>query len=620
MKIQDIVLLITPFVFLTSPARGENSPWPMFRHDERHTGRTTFTGPAEPVVAWELNVDDRIGASPVLGHDGTIYFGTGTGPVYADQKYFYAVNPDGTIKWTFPVTGGIFSSAAVGQDGTIYVGSFDNNLYAIKDELVYGRALWQTDLGFFLYSSPTIGPDGAIYIGSLSFDFWSINPDGTPRWQYPTGWCIFSSPALAPDGTIYVGSKDEHLYAFREDGSVVWATATGTFYDGYLVDSSPAIGEDGTIYVGTDPYGAAGQAPVPVNKVFYAFRPDGTIKWIFPMEDGAESSPAIGPDGTVYVGSYDGNIYALEDNGDSATLKWRYETGDVVDGSPAVDGCGIVYIGSRDGYLYALNPDGSLRWKYLTDGGIESSPAIDGSGRLYFGTLHGTLYCIGEEGPDVGVSTIASPDQTEINTYYNPSAVIGAYRSGTFETDVSCTISFGEEVRYNETVHTSSIDGGETMTVHFPPWAVEGTTEEEYTISFTTLYPGDTNAYNDTLTTSVALVEGPSGIHSPDSVPQQEFILYPCYPNPFNGSTTISFSIPRQNDGTGEHGIRTRISVYDLTGRVVRTVLYDNRQAGIYTIRWNGLDDNGNRIPSGMYLVSLSTGNVRKTTKIVLMK
>lgn len=511
MKIQDIVLLIVSFVFLTTPARSENSPWPMFRHDERHTGRTQFTGPAIPVVAWEYNVGDEIGSSPVIGHDGTVYFGSGTKPPDApEEKYFYALKPDGTLKWKLPIPYGIFSSAAVGPDGTVYVGAFDYNLYAIRDLDSSADVLWKTNLGFTIYSSPTIGPDGTIYIGCLSFDVWGINPDGTSRWQYTTGWCVFSSPALSPDGTVYIGSKDEHLYAFREDGSKVWATATGTFYDGYLVDSSPAIGEDGTIYVGTDPYGAAGQLPVPVDKVFYAFRPDGTIKWYYPMNDGAESSPAIGSDGTIYVGSYDGNIYALEDNGDSATLKWSFKTEGAVDGSPAVDGRGVIYIGSRDGYLYALNPDGTLHWKYLADGAIESSPAIDDSGRLYFGTFHGTLYCIGEEGPFV--------------------------------------------------------------------------------------------------------------IHSPYSVPQQEFMLYSCYPNPFNESTTITFSIPRQNHDTGGYGVRTRISVYDLTGRIVKTVLDDKRRAGIYTIWWNGLDDNGNRIPSGVYLVSLSAGNVRKNTEIALMK
>jgi eukaryotic-like serine/threonine-protein kinase len=65
------------------------------------------------------------------------------------------------------------------------------------------------------------------------------------------------------------------------------------------VESSPAIGADGTVYVGSDD-----------NKL-YAINPDGSLKWTYITGDYVRSSPAIGANGTVYVGSYDGKLYAI---------------------------------------------------------------------------------------------------------------------------------------------------------------------------------------------------------------------------------------------------------------------------------------------------------------------
>jgi FOG: WD40-like repeat len=63
--------------------------------------------------------------------------------------------------------------------------------------------------------------------------------------------------------------------------------------------------------------------------------------------------------------------------------------------SPVIAAEGTVYIGSRDGYLYAINPDGTLKWKFKTGGMIHSTPAIDNKGTVYIGSDDGYLYAIG---------------------------------------------------------------------------------------------------------------------------------------------------------------------------------------------------------------------------------
>jgi hypothetical protein len=81
----------------------------------------------------------------------------------------------------------------------------------------------------------------------------------------------------------------------------------------------------------------------------------GVKIWEFETGGWGESSPAIGSDGTVYVGSDDHKLYAL--NGKSGVKLWEFETGDAVDSSPAIGSDGTVYVGSWDNKLYAIKTD-----------------------------------------------------------------------------------------------------------------------------------------------------------------------------------------------------------------------------------------------------------------------
>jgi outer membrane protein assembly factor BamB len=156
-----------------------------------------------------------------------------------------------------------------------------------------------------------------------------------------------------------------------------------SFTTGYDVYSSPAIGADGTIYVGS------------LDNRLYAINPDGSQKWSFTAGDVVNSSPAIGADGTIYVGSLDNRLYAINPDG---SQKWSFTAGDVVNSSPAIGADGTVYVGSADYNLYAINPDGSQKWSFTTGGSVLSSPAIGANGTIYVGATNGTLYAINPDG------------------------------------------------------------------------------------------------------------------------------------------------------------------------------------------------------------------------------
>ena len=105
------------------------------------------------------------------------------------------------------------------------------------------------------------------------------------------------------------------------------------------------------------------------------------------------SSPAIGSDGTVYVGSQDNKLYAI--NGKTGVKLWEFETGGFVRSSPAIGSDGKVYVGSWDLKLYALNgKTGEKLWEFATGSFVSSSPAIGSDGTVYVGSSDKKLYAI----------------------------------------------------------------------------------------------------------------------------------------------------------------------------------------------------------------------------------
>ena len=153
-----------------------------------------------------------------------------------------------------------------------------------------------------------------------------------------------------------------------------------TFRADNAIYSSPALGKNGLLYVGSD------------DGIIYALdAATGEWRWQFPTGDVVSSSPAIGPDGTVYAGSLNGRVYAL--NGTTGAKRWDFLVGDWLRSSPALGRDGLVYIGAHDKQLYALEAaTGRLRWKQATAGFIESSPALAPNGLVIAGSYDQSLY------------------------------------------------------------------------------------------------------------------------------------------------------------------------------------------------------------------------------------
>jgi parallel beta-helix repeat protein len=223
----------------------------------------------------------------------------------------------------------------------------------------------------------SIGPDGTIYCGN-----YAIYPNGIVKWIISNGGSV---PTIGSDGTIYYssGSYSGKLCAVNPDGTVKWEYPI----DGGFMEVSPAIGADGTIYIGSR------------NGVFYAINPNGTLKWSKKLNDSdpyawISGTAALGSDGTIYVATYH-FLHALWSDG---TEKWSYYIGNHQYSTPTVGSDGTIYIGTHDALFYAFNPDGTLKWTFNTKGVVYESAAIASDGTIYVIDSIGTLYALNPDG------------------------------------------------------------------------------------------------------------------------------------------------------------------------------------------------------------------------------
>jgi outer membrane protein assembly factor BamB len=176
----------------------QDSPWPMFCHDMRHTGRSEYdTSRNTGKEKWRFEMDNWVDSSPAIGDDGTIYVGS-------HDSYLYAVNHDGTLKWKFKTGTSIISSPAVDKNGIVYVGSMDGKLYAVNPD---GTERWSIKMlsnqeydKRYVESSPAIGKDGTVYIGS-----WFVSEK--PSWGY-----LHAIKDGMPKGIEIVRPKQSYLY------------------------------------------------------------------------------------------------------------------------------------------------------------------------------------------------------------------------------------------------------------------------------------------------------------------------------------------------------------------------------------------------------------------------
>ena len=130
-------------------------------------------------------------------------------------------------------------------------------------------------------------------------------------------------------------------------------------------------------------------------------------------------------------------------------------------------------------------------------------------------------------------------------------------------------------------------------------------------INFADPASGISPARNLRLRVVVSSLSTPLSVSSADGIPGS-FELFDNYPNPFNPSTTIQYSIPTQSI--------VKLKVFDMLGKEIMTLVNEEQIAGTYQVQWNGRDGMGSVVPSGVYFYRLEGSGIVKAKKLVLLK
>lgn len=217
--------------------------------------------------------------------------------------------------------------------------------------------------------------DGTVYVTSHT-NLHALRSDGSLKWKRPFPGIGLSTFAVGADGTVYLPAMGA-LYAFSPSGTTNWTFKIGT---GAVFNNSfgPAIGPDGTVYVGYEV--VLGQPRL------CAVKPDGTAQWILEVDNSSRGWPVVGPDGTIYLGRGHTNAYAINPDG---TLKWKLPR-TLQTAFPGIGSDGVVYAGA--GGLSAFLPDGSIRW--TVDLGWDVDGVVVGRGEQLYFRRETNIFCL----------------------------------------------------------------------------------------------------------------------------------------------------------------------------------------------------------------------------------
>ena len=415
------------------PPQYGGSVWPKFHQGNSCTGLSSVATATRGVVRFK----SKFGASRLSSFDGT-YVGS---PALAEDGTVYQVGSDGfdgsvtafeplhgARKWSTVITApasispSIEATPTVVKDGSVFVmtGAESAGTHFYKLDKA-GKILW-SDQGASGYgdgfdSSPAIGADGTMWLAYdespaaiLLFSQGDATspPHEIARVNIDSGSDIEAqSGAIGDDGTAY-WADDGKLEVLAKDGRLWRHDATDGEFQWIHSRSAPALTLDGAVVFA---YANTNFDKTVVHTVVTAVtsgRGTGRRLWRTVIADTAPivplgptdslslddrlglSSPAVGPDGTIYVGGGNG-LYALDRR--TGAIKWRAGAA-LVSSSPAVGADGTVFFGSADGKLTAASPAGKVLWTIQTGGSVNSSPAIGADGAVFVASDDGYLYAV----------------------------------------------------------------------------------------------------------------------------------------------------------------------------------------------------------------------------------
>ncbi len=321
------------------------------------------------LVKWFAPTIGAIVAAPALDQNGNIYIGdeegafysffpngelrwsfNTKGPIYAGatldrdlvfvpslDSQLYCLDTAGNLQWQVKLDDELWSPAAVDSPGNLYLGTISGKLIKISPK---GKVLFKLQLGDEIAAAPTVVND-MVFVSADSI--YCFTSKGKRRWSFgtPDGTYFFPAPVSDEKGNIFAGSFDGYLYCIGPEGRMRWRVPVP---DEDEIRTEVILSPDGEIIFGTD------------GGYLCTKPPQGAVQVLHEANDAICATPAVNEKGTVYFLSDDGTFYALTKNG-RILFAQEIASGEkeiYYSSAPVIAADGTVYVGSWDGGLYAF--------------------------------------------------------------------------------------------------------------------------------------------------------------------------------------------------------------------------------------------------------------------------
>ncbi|MGA9876260.1 MAG: PQQ-binding-like beta-propeller repeat protein [Solirubrobacteraceae bacterium] len=339
--------------------------------------------------------------------------------------------------WQVAALGG-FSGIAIDAAGHLIVATATGTVACLSAS---GTQEWKVTIpGAFTAGPPTIGPSGKLYVANGDVIALDPQTSGGEVWKYArtTPYTIVTAPlALGASETVYAltstsnSGQPNRLLAISA-GVLSWSLTLPQ-----RSNSTPAVGADGTLYLGCD------------DGYLRAVSSAGVVLWTWAADGKLVGPPALGADGTVYIAvqaplTQNNALVALTPPVSPSltpTVRWRYspDPGEYLSafGGPAIAPDGTIYIGFHA--LHALNPDGTKRWATPTTASEISpgAPAVGIDGAVYFVSAAGTLWAYDASGTELWSTALGAGPQPFAPALGANGAVYAGDGQGTLKASVA---------------------------------------------------------------------------------------------------------------------------------------------------------------------------------------
>ncbi len=565
--------------------------------DESDLGWSTFLGGGSGDYGQGVAVND-FGSVYVTGLTSSVDFPTTTGALDSvlncDDVFVVKLDPTGSALQYATFLGGDSSDhvedIALDNSGAIYITGFTVSTNFPTTAGSFDTTLDGPDDAFVAKLNPTGSDlDYATFLGGGEYDVGRgivVNASGNAYVVGETYSGDFPSTAGAFDET-FNGSCDVFVTKIDPAGN---ALNYATYIGGYFRDHGGDIALD---------------------KIGNAYVTGMTISPDFPISNGALDS--------THNGGWDAFVAKINPTGDTLDYATYLGGGDPEWGfGISVDNTGNAYV---TGYTWSHDFPATIG-AYDTSHNDYSDAFVAKLGStgsaLEYATFLGGSHC--EEGESIVVDSSGNAYVTGHTTSDDFPVTAGSfdatYNGGTLAGDIFLVRinKAGSNLTYATFLggDTSDVGTGIALDSAGDVYLTGYTKSSKFpttTGTFDTTHEGRSDAF----VVKLQLSSGTQVVsESPTNCLPNICVLSQNYPNPFNANTEIRYQLP-------ENGLLA-LKVFNTLGQEVRTLMDTYQKAGAHAVSWDGRDNTGQEVASGVYLCRLQTGNFNKISKIVLIK